>query len=52
MTWRPEDVQEYRGNSLNEVEIYKYGFKGGRSIQRSLCNNTELLDYIASQFSD
>lgn len=52
MTWRPEAVREFRGRSLNEVELYKYGFKGGRSIRRPLCNNTELLDYIESQFSD
>lgn len=50
LTWRLEAIQEYTGLALDEVSLKKHGFKGGRSLQRPMCNNPELFEYIESQF--
>ncbi len=51
MTWRLKAIQEYVGNELNEQTLKIYGFKGGRSLQRPMCNNPKLFNYIESKFS-
>ena len=43
-------IQEYMGDELNERELMKYGFKGGRSIQTPMFKNHELIKYIDSCF--
>ena len=44
-------VQEFSGNELDELILLSYGFKGGRSIQTPMCNNTELFEYVESVFN-
>lgn len=51
MTWRLKAITEYTGECLNEEQLVRHGFKGGRSLQHPSCNNTELLDYIESEFN-
>ncbi len=41
---------EYDGHLLDESELMKHGFKGGKSLQHPSCNNKELIDYIDSIF--
>lgn len=50
LTYILELVWEYKGDKLTEGELVKYGFKGGRSIQHPMKNNTELLKYIDGVF--
>jgi hypothetical protein len=45
-----ELVSEYRGPELNESELKKHGFKGGRSIEKPMYNNDQLFDYIDDIF--
>lgn len=41
-------VKEYEGDKLSEVELTKYEFHGGRSLQHPIYKNTKLIDYIKS----
>lgn len=50
MTFRLELVDEYFGYELDEIELKMHGFKGGRSLQRPMCRNQELFEYIAECF--
>ncbi len=43
-------LDEYNGNLLDESELMKHGFKGGKSLQHPSCNNKELIEYIESVF--
>ena len=49
-TYKLKLVAEYDGDELDEDVLAKYGFKGGRSLVRTICNKWELLDYIQSVF--
>ncbi|MBQ7078070.1 MAG: hypothetical protein IJM92_00075 [Fibrobacter sp.] len=41
----------YQGSDeLNEEQLCKHGFKGGRSLLTPNCNNVELLEYIQKWF--
>lgn len=51
MCWRLEAVAEHSGGKLDEKDLMNHGFKGGRSLQRPVCGNSELLDYIESEFN-
>ena len=44
-------VKEFEGNELNESFLVSHGFNGGRSIQRPMCNNPELFEYIEGLFN-
>ncbi len=52
ITARLKLVCEYQknDNKLNDVELVKHNFHGGSSIQRPICNNNVLLDYIEKCF--
>lgn len=50
LTSRLELIEEYDGNMLDEDVLRQFGFKGGRSILNSTCNNTELIGYINDVF--
>lgn len=49
-TFHLELEKEYFGNELNEAVLNKHGFKGGKSIERPMCNNVELNLYVQSVF--
>lgn len=49
-TYKLEFVSEYYGPELNESELKKHGFKGGRSIEKPMYNNDQLFDYIDDIF--
>ena len=38
------------GDELDEKNLCKHGFKGGRSLQIPNCNNKQLLEYIQEWF--
>lgn len=48
ITYKLEIVTEYHGEKLNESELKKHGFSGGKSIEQPMCNNKELFEYIKS----
>lgn len=50
ITYRLRFVAEYNGNLLNENELVKRGFKGGRSIEKPSCRKGEYIDYIKFVF--
>ena len=50
ITYRLRFVSEYNGNLLGETELIKRGFKGGRSIQKPTCKESEYMDFIKSVF--
>ena len=49
-TYRLELLEEYDGTLLSEQEMFKHGFKGGKSLEVPNCNNKQLLDYIKTVF--
>lgn len=49
-TYRLELLEEYDGVLLSEQGMFKYGFKGGKSLEIPNCNNKQLLDYIKTVF--
>lgn len=49
-TYRLELLEEYDGTLLSEREMFKHGFKGGKSLEVPNCNNKQLLDYIKTVF--
>ena len=49
-TYRLELLEEYDGTLLSEQEMFKHGFKGGKSLEIPNCNNKQLLDYIKVVF--
>ena len=49
-TYKLELLEEYNGTMLSEQELYKHGFKGGRSLEIPSYNNKELISYIKSSF--
>ena len=49
-TYRLELFEEYDGTLLSEQEMFKHGFKGGKSLEIPNCNNKQLLDYIKTVF--
>ena len=51
ITYRLRFVAEYKGQLLNEDELAKRGFKGGRSIEKPSCRKGEYMDYIKSVFN-
>ena len=52
LTFKLQLVAEYNGDKLNDDVLHKHGFKGGRSIQRPMCNKLQLFDYIESVFAN
>lgn len=50
ITYRLRFITEYDGLLLNEDELTKRGFKGGRSIEKPSCRNDKYMDYIKSVF--
>ena len=51
ITYKLEFLDEYEGNLLDEINLVKNGFKGGRSIETPSCNNEQLMEYITSVFN-
>lgn len=49
-TYKLQLIDEYDGDELGEDKLMKYGFKGGRSLEKPICNKIELLNYIQSVF--
>ena len=49
-TYRLELLEEYDGTFLSEQEMFKHGFKGGKSLEIPNCKNKQLLDYIKTVF--
>ena len=49
-TYRLDLLEEYGGTLLTEQEMFKHGFKGGKSLEIPNCNNKQLLDYIKTVF--
>lgn len=49
-TYRLELLEEYKGALLYEQEMFKHGFKGGKSLEVPNCNNKQLLDYIKTVY--
>lgn len=49
-TYKLKLIAEYEGDELGEEVLARYGFKGGKSLERTICNKLELLDYIQSVF--
>ena len=50
LTFKFEYREEYLGDELDEAILRKHGFNGGRSIERPMCNNAQLFQYIESIF--
>ena len=50
ITYKLKILEEYNGEKLSEQNLFKHGFKGGRSLEIPSCNNMELIDYIKSVF--
>lgn len=50
ITYRLRFVAEYNDGLLNEDELVKRGFKGGRSIEKPSCRGDEYMAYIKSIF--
>lgn len=50
ITYRLRVVSEYNGPLLGEAELGKYGFNGGRSIQKPTCKKSEYMNRIESVF--
>lgn len=50
LTYKLQFVEEYKGTGLEEIELKKYGFKGGGSIERPLKKNPQLFEYINGFF--
>lgn len=50
ITYKLKLFSEYKGNALDESELLKHAFKGGRSLQTPICNNMTLFNYIKSVF--
>lgn len=50
-TAKLEFRKEHFGSGLDEISLKKHGFNGGKSIEKPMCSNTELLAYIGEQFS-
>lgn len=51
-TFKLNFVAEYTGNELDEKFLEGHGFKDGRSIERPMCNNPELFQYINEVFEN
>ena len=51
LTFKLKLVEEYNGDELNDDVLRKHGFNGGRSIERPMCNNSQLFSYIGSVFA-
>ena len=49
-TYRLELLEEYNGALLSEQEMFKHGFKGGKSLEIPNCKNKQLLDCIKTVF--
>ena len=49
-TYKLQLIAEYEGDKLSEDKLAEYGFKGGRSLQKPICNKLALLNYIQSVF--
>lgn len=47
-TWKLEALGENMTDKLHEADLMQHGFKGGRSLQHPICNNSELIEYIKS----
>lgn len=52
LTYKLELVSESLNDNLNEQNLMRHGFNGGRSIQTPLYNNPELFEYISPYFED
>lgn len=52
ITWRLQAKQEYKGDDLSEDNLKEHGFKGCRSLQNPMCNNSELFAFIEFQFEN
>lgn len=50
-TYKLALADEYLGSELSEKELTNHGFKGGQSIEKPMCNNQQLIDYIDDIFS-
>ena len=51
LTYRLRFVAEYKGQLLNEDELVKREFKGGRSIENPSCRKGKHMDYIEYVFN-
>ena len=49
-TYKLQLVEEFNGKGLEEKELKKHGFNGGRSIERPLKYNPQLFEYINGFF--
>ncbi|MBQ7533327.1 MAG: hypothetical protein IKQ09_04945 [Bacteroidales bacterium] len=49
-TFRLKLIKELDDDKLKEVNLAKYGFKGGRSLRHYIHKNVKLLDYIDNVF--
>ena len=47
-TCKLKAIKEYYGDKLNERELEKHGFQGGRSIETPMYKNEVLFNYIRS----
>lgn len=51
LTFKLKLVEEYNGDKLNDDVLREHGFNGGRSIERPMCNNSQLFSYFESVFA-
>ena len=49
-TYRLELLEEYDGTLLSEQEMFRHGFKGGKSLEIPNYKNKQLLDYIKTVY--
>lgn len=49
-TYRLELLEEYKGALLYEQEMFRHGFKGGKSLEIPNYKNKQLLDYIKTVY--
>jgi hypothetical protein len=45
-------LSKYLESNIEEEELTKHGFKGGKSLQHPIKNNEELLKYIDEVFDE
>lgn len=50
LTCRLKIVGENQSNLLKEDNMKTHGFNGGRSLQRPICKNRQLITYIQDHF--
>lgn len=50
LTSRLRLIDENQGSLLGEEQLRQHGFKGGRSLQRPMYKNEQLINYIQENF--